>query len=326
MEGRSFPGLDGEMNKNTLIGRSGLLLAMAIALHSSQVDIPKLSGPFLGQKPPGMTPEIFAPGIVTTELNEHGSPTFSPDLSEMYWSPQYKEIGGGRIIFMKIVDSRWQPPKTAPFSEEFKNQNPFLSFDGKRVFFKSFRPVDADVNKNGAFWVCERTAQGWTIPRPLGPYVNSGSMGQQISESMSRTLYYASGRPLGKGLWDIYRVRYAAGRYAEPENLGESINTEFHDGSPYISADEKCLIFDSLSRPDGYGGSDLYISFVDENGDWAKAVNMGPVVNTKEHEGYPIVSPDGRYLFFVRNGDVYWVDAKIVEDLKPTELRDRSRP
>jgi len=53
---------------------------------------PVLRGPYLGQKPPGMAPEVFAPGIVTTELNEHGSPTFSPDLSEMYWSPQYKYI------------------------------------------------------------------------------------------------------------------------------------------------------------------------------------------------------------------------------------------
>lgn len=311
--------------KAVFIG-AGLIILLLLQGYSRQEYLPVLKGPYLGQKPPGTIPEVFAPGIVTTELNEHGSPTFSPDLSEMYWSPQYKKIGGGRIIFMKMVDSRWQPPKTAPFSEEFKNQNPFLSVNGKRMFFKSFRPVDADVYKNGAYWVCERTAQGWTIPRPLGPNVNSGSMGQQISESISRTLYYAAERPSGKGLWDIYRVRYVAGRYRDPENLGESINTEFYDGSPYISPDEKYLIFASLSRLDGQGGSDLYISFVDENGDWTKAANMGPLVNTKEHEGYPIVSPDGRYLFFVRNGDVYWVATKIIEDLKPTEFRDGSTP
>jgi len=314
------------MKKLILIGC--WLLAAATSIYARQTDFPKLTGPYLGQKPPGMTPELFAPGIVTTDLNEHGSPTFSPDLSEVYWSPQYKEVGGGRILFMKMINSHWQPPKTAPFSEEFKNQNPFLSVDGKRLFFKSFRPIDADVYRNGAFWVSERTLEGWSIPKPLGPYVNTGSMGQQISESMNRNLYYACGRPSGKGLWDIYRVRYASGQYTEPENLGDSINTKSYDGSPYISPDERYLIFSSMdedggSRPDGHGGSDLYVSFKDEHGDWAKAINMGPVINSKEHEDYPIVSPDGKHLFFIRNGDVYWVDAKVIEDLKPKELKQK---
>ncbi len=308
------------MNRKFLWGLLGIpvLLGMNILKRECQpAEFSNLKGPYLGQKPPGMIPEVFAPGIVTTDLNEHGSPTFSPDLSEIYWSPQYKDIGGGRIIFMKMINSHWQPPITAPFSKDFKNQNPFLSIDGKRLFFKSFRPIEADVYRNGAFWVSERTAEGWSIPTPLGPYVNSGSMGQQISESMNRNLYYACERPSGKGLWDIYRAKYASGRYAEPENLGDSINTEFYDGSPYISPDEKYLIFSSLSRPDGYGGGDLYVSFKDDYGAWINAIDIGPVINTKEHEGYPIVSPDGKYLFFVRNGDVYWVDAKVIEKFKP---------
>jgi len=288
---------------------------------AKQGDFPVLKGPYLDQSPPGLIPEIFLPGIVTTELNEHGAPTFSPDLSEMYWSPQYKEIRGGRILFMKITDSQWHAPKTAPFSEEFKNQNPFLSFDGKRLFFKSFRPIDADVYKNGAFWICERTPEGWSFPKPLGASVNSGSMGQQITESKNRNLFYASDRPTGKGHWDIYKVRYINGSYTEPENLGDAINTEFYDGSPYIAPDESYLIFSSLSRPDEYGGSDLYISFRNADDTWINAENMGGVINTKEHECFPIITPDGRYLFFVRNGDIYWVDAKIIEELKPDELK-----
>jgi len=301
----------------------GILLSIIFVFSSNaqQEDFPVLKGPYLGQKPPGMVPEIFLPGIVTTELNEHGAPTFSPDLSEMYWSPQYKEIKGGRIIFMKITNSQWHPPKIAPFSEEFKNQNPFLSFDGKRLFFKSFRPIDADVYRNGAFWFCERTTEGWSFPKPLGAYVNSGSMGQQITEAKNRNLYYASDRPTGKGHWDIYRVQYKNGYYDEPESLGDAINTKFYDGTPYIAPDESYLIFHSLSRPDGYGGSDLYVSFRTADDTWINAKNMGGVINTKEHELFPIVTPDGRYLFFVRNGDIYWVDAKIIEELKPEEIK-----
>ena len=310
---------------------AALIIMIGISKAQEKVlDFPVLKGPYLGQSPPGLNPEIFLPGLVSTELNEHGAPAFSPDLSEIYWSPQYKEIGGGKIIFMKAVDSQWLAPETAPFSEEFKNQNPFLSLDGERLFFKSFRPTEADVYKNGAFWVCQRTPEGWSVPRPLDSSVNSGSMGQQITESRDRNLYYASGHPGGKGYWDIYKVSYDTGFYGKPENLGDAINTEFYDGSPYIAPDEDHIIFSSISCPDGYGGSDLYISFKNRDGSWLKATNLGPVINTVKHESFPLVSPDGNYLFFNSNrpsslnqkpiedgpGNIYWVKTTFIEELK----------
>jgi len=302
---------------------SAQALCTAYASGQTTTEFPRLTGPYLGQKPPGVTPEVFAPGIVTTELTEHGAPTFSPDLLEIYWSPQYMEIGGGRIIFMKVADSQWLAPETAPFSEEFKNQNPFLSLDGERLFFKSYRPIDADVYRNGAFWVSQRTPEGWSTPKPLGASVNFGSMGQQITESMNRNLYFASVRPGGKGHWDIYRVSYDSNSYSEAENLGDAINTEFADGSPYIAPDESYLIFSSGFRPDGYGGSDLYISFSKAGKAWTKAVNLGAAINTAGHEEFPIVTPDGKYLFFFREYDIYWVEARIIDAFKPGELTEK---
>ena len=303
---------------------SYILLVIYFMLFSNNCDrhnsFPVLNGPYLGQKPPTEIPEVFLPGIISTELNEHGAPTFSSDLSEIYWSPQYKEIGGGKIIFMKLINSKWQAPKTAPFSKEYKNQNPFLSCDGERLFFKSFRPIESAVYKNGAFWFCERTLEGWSLPKPLGTVVNSGSMGQQITESKYRNLYYASDRPSGKGHWDIYRVQYLDGDYTSPENLGSAINTEFYDGSPYIAPNEDYIIFSSISRPDGNGGSDLYISFKNRNDTWLKAINLGADISTEKHESFPLVSPDGKFLFFVREGDIYWVGTKFIEDLKEISI------
>ncbi|MDH4156458.1 MAG: hypothetical protein OEW00_04185 [candidate division Zixibacteria bacterium] len=295
-------------------------------INAQQGEFPVLKGLYLGQKPPGLIPEIFMPGIVSTELNEHGAPTFSPDLLEMYWSPQYMEIGGGRIIFMSCVDSQWQSPRTASFSQEFKNQNPFLSLDGQRLFFKSFRPIDADVYRSGAFWVTERATEGWSIPKPLGTSVNSGSMGQQITESGNRNLYFAAERPGGKGLWDIYTVPFEHGSYAQAQNLGDAINTEFYESSPYIAPDESYLIFSSLSRPDSYGGSDLYISLRKSDGSWTTVSNMGGVINSKGHEEFPIGSPDEKYLFFFREGDIYWVDMRITEKLKSNDSVQNENP
>ena len=48
-----------------------LLILASVNLLSQQSDFPKLTGPYLGQKPPGMTPEIFAEGIVSTNEDEY---------------------------------------------------------------------------------------------------------------------------------------------------------------------------------------------------------------------------------------------------------------
>jgi len=62
-----------------------VLLSAAAANQAQHAGFPKLTGPYLGQKPPGMMPEVFAPEIVSYDFNEHRSPTISLDLSVTYW-------------------------------------------------------------------------------------------------------------------------------------------------------------------------------------------------------------------------------------------------
>lgn len=61
------------------------------------------------------------------------------------------------------------------------------------------------------------------------------------------------------------------------------------------------LLFGSINRPDGFGASDLYVSFLNDNGSWSEAINLGEKINTAANERFPSLSPDGRYLFFVSN-------------------------
>jgi hypothetical protein len=101
------------------------------------------------------------------------------------------------------------------------------------------------------------------------------------------------------------------GQYEKVEILGEEINKpNCFDAHPNIALDESFIIFDS-KRPEGDG---LYISFKNKDGMWTPAQYMG-----KEYEGASVstFSPDGRYLFFMKHRDIYWVDAKIIEELKP---------
>ncbi len=89
------------------------------------------------------------------------------------------------------------------------------------------------------------------------------------------------------------------------------------------------MIWD-VEREDGYGGSDIYISFRQEDGSWLSAINMGDKINTALQESGASVSDDGKYLFFSRGewklredgstywvGRPYWVDAQLIENLRP---------
>lgn len=65
----------------------GILLSILFAFssHAQQDEFPVLKGPYLGQKPPGMMPEIFAPGFVSTNKYTENSCSFFSDGRECYF-------------------------------------------------------------------------------------------------------------------------------------------------------------------------------------------------------------------------------------------------
>jgi Tol biopolymer transport system component len=307
---------------------SALLLACpggspSAAGHSTpQTDFPILSGPYLGQIPPGETPGIFALGVVCTGKYVLNA-VFSPDLKEFYFSTMDADRTY-TILQMREIEGRWTRPRIAPFSGTHSDADPFISLDGSQLFFPSDRPLE----KGGAeadgynIWVVDRSGPGWTAPRPLGPEINRPG-GLEIYPSLTRegTLYFSSDREDGRGSGDIYRARRMNGNYSRPENLGKAVNSPSREFDAFIAPDESYLIFASDRRGDGFGKSDLYISFRRGEGKWTPAVNMGPVFNSRESEFTPIVTPDGNYFFFTSTklgqGDIYWVDAAVLDRYRP---------
>jgi len=101
------------------------------------------------------------------------------------------------------------------------------------------------------------------------------------------------------------------------------VNTGKFTAHPFIAPDESYLIWDS-EREGGYGDSDLYISFRQMDGSLGPAINMGDEVNSDKWDAYASVTPNGKYILFNRamgddndNVDIYWVNAKIIENLRP---------
>ena len=139
-----------------------LPLAMAMLVLAQQNDLPKLAGPYLGQKPSGTTPEVFAPGIVVAQHIVHNAITFSPDGNEAYWS----EWGPPTIYFSKIVDGKGTEP--LKFSD---GDAPFISPDGKKIYFVAYKQVPE--GRKEVIYVRNKTVSGWSKPEELSETINS---------------------------------------------------------------------------------------------------------------------------------------------------------
>ncbi len=317
-----------DLNSRTLSGKSAyniaeendngnvLKLLKNKKADPSPQDFPVLRGNYLGQRIPGDKPELFAKNIVSTNDFMHGSLTFSPDGMELFWSSTYKVMDSGhsvgKIFTAKISDGKWTKPKAASFSVD-RDDVPFFSPDGNRLYFLAQR------NGPIRIWFVERLESGWSDPEVTDSIVNEIGIYWQMSISTKGTFYFNSSHGSGFGMGDIWSSERRNGKYSHPENIGRIINSEFVDMCPYIAQDESYIIFSS-DRPGGFGRTDLYISFRNDQDGWTKPVNLGKVINSSSSEICPIVSADNKYLFFNsrRNGnsDVYWVKADFLKSIK----------
>ncbi len=284
-------------------------------------QFPALKGPYLGQPEPGLTPVLFAPGVVSTEKRELNA-VFTPDGKEFYYTIR-KPGGDWVIMVMKQENNRWTRPRAASFSGQYSDVDMFISPDGKKLFYCSNRPresqaadtkSDAEKSPRRDFdiWYVERKGDGWSEPINPGAPVNSRQPEFYPAVARDGTLYYQSTRKHCFGARDIYRCRWVNGKYLEAENLGDRVNSKHFESDPYIAPDRDMIIL-SVNRPDGRGRGDLYMAVRQKDGGWSELKHLGNDINTEAHENCPMVSPDGKYLFFTRAGDVYWMKRPMPE-------------
>jgi ankyrin repeat protein len=290
-----------------------------------------LEGPWLGQEPPGSVARVFAQDIVSSSRFEHGTVAFSPDGREAFWEssfmPQETGYSQGRILTSRMEEGTWTRPEYASFSTAFMLDDdvPFFHPDGSRLYFISGRSKTGENEPHGErIWYVDRTAAGWGEPRIIEGGPNLVGLHWQFAVAANGNIYHSANLPSGLGGGDIYVSRFRNGAYLPPEHLGPVINSEGSEGSPFIAPDESYLIVTSGDRPGSMGATDLYISVKTPEGEWTPLMNMGPSVNTSTYDMCPMVSGDGRFLFW--NGrpegdaDNYWIDAGLIQELKGRAL------
>lgn len=290
-------------------------IGAAVAFAASAVALAEMPPPYRAAQP--LTePTLFGEGVVSTGKYE-SHPAFSPDGRTLYFVRSTPEFTDWTIYVSNHSDGRWSEPKVAPFSGKHRDADPFITADGRQLYFISDRPVDDKPKEDMDIWVMDWIQGGdWGEPRNLDAPVNTTASEWFPTVAASGTLYFGSSRPGGHAKTDLYRARRKGDKFAEPENLGPSVNSAADEFEPCVAADESFLIFMALGRPDSLGGGDLYISYQKE-GKWSPAKNVGPKVNRPALEISPYLSADGKYFFFS--------SARRARDIPPGKLPDRPR-
>ena len=276
---------------------------------------PILKGDYLGQALPGNTPVVFARGIVSTKMLEHSAPRFSPDGTEVFWElvrlPIVEGVSGKMIMTMQRTENGWsKPTETKDF--------PVFTSDGKRFYFSDL----PQASENNITIKKENDSENFTNYIHILAQYPELKYTRGLSIANNRNIYFMSHLEGPMNGYGIYRAEFINGKYAKPEPLPLSINKAgFLNWTPFIAPDESYLLFSSNRKDSENDAGDLYISFRITKGKWTNPVNLGEPVNSPNQERFPMISFDGKYLFFTRptaeyHQDVFWVSAKIVEEIR----------
>jgi len=263
------------------------------------IQISLLNGPYLGQKPPGVTPEIFAPGIVSVEKFSEFVCLFSPEGNECIFDKHGDdEYPSGAVFITRIENGKWTEPQIHPLFAKFDDVFlPTLSPDGNIWFFTSKAiPVPGGIKKIIPLYFMKKTESGWSEPKYLTQSIHA-------SMTLDGTLYVNSGReikscPEFKSIVDLYGL------------------LPFETGHPVISPDGSYLIFDNRKMA-GQHPCKLFVIF--KKGEyWTDPISLDKYI--KQNAFCAWITFDGKYIFFhsldTSKGNIYWVSAEIVEKLK----------
>ncbi|MEC4087873.1 hypothetical protein [Pseudoalteromonas rubra] len=289
---------------------NALIIAMACITFASgqshaEAEFASTKGPLMGQTPPGMIAEPFAPGLISKGDWELEG-VFAPGMQEFYFTLDRGVYAGPEKTGFRptVIGFRQQNNQWVKFTEFLRTGEVSFSPDGQRMHMaEDYR---------------DRQGNGWSEPRSLGPMFDREDWGIMRLTASSKGTY----------VFDDYKSKVVRiselvkGQRQAPRVMSKVVNSGEMTAHPFIAPDESYLIWDS-KRKDGFGDSDLYISFKQKDGNWGRAINMGPAVNSDKWDAYATVTPDGKYLLFNRsvsddnkNVDIYWVDASIIDTLR----------
>lgn len=215
------------------------------------------------------------------------------------------------VDYRKEVDTL-RPPRSVLLNmgelvnSELSDYAPTLSSSDQTLVFTSkrnshHRGIDPVYDEDLFF--TEYSYGGWNKTKEFKELNTRYNEGSATLSKDGRTLFFARcNSPDSYGDCDIFTASLQQdSTWGQVKNLGVNVNSITWDSHPSLSFAEDTLYFAS-DRIGGFGLSDLYFTTRTEDGGWSKAVNMGPIINTRNSEVSPFYHNARNVLYFSSNG------------------------
>jgi outer membrane protein OmpA-like peptidoglycan-associated protein len=254
--------------------------------------------------------KIASISSINTEFSEY-RPLINAEENEMYFTTkrpkdllESKDDQGGfyeDIYYSYKLNNSWSKSKlcSSSLNKEHSSSALYFSPDGEFI-------LTSMINNNiklgplgRSIYESERKGSDWNEPNLLQNNVNSKFWETTANMNLHKNiLFFVSDRDGGYGGRDIWMIKKMSnGSWSSPENLGEPINTEYDEESPYIHPDGKTLYFSSIGHKT-IGGFDIFKSILDNDLNWSSPVNMGYPINTVDDDLFFTPSVDGKTAYF----------------------------
>jgi len=279
---------------------------------SKDANAPTLESSYFGQKLPGLTAKIFAPGIISINGRYEHSVSFSPNLDEIYYTASKKDEDPS-IYFSKLEGKTWTSPKKANFTKGKKlgEMHSFMNPSGDRIYFAAHDGFTLPHQKESVkTWYVNRIGNSWGTAKQLDSPVND-DFGFYPNQAKNGDLYYFN---ISKRT--TYYAPNKNGKFPEVHQVG------IGGVHAFISPSQDYIVVNARNRKDAQRKSDIYVYFKKKDNTWSTAINLGDEVNSNFAETCPSITPDGKYLFFGRYNEegavsnIYWASTEVIHKLK----------
>lgn len=270
----------------------------------------------------GSGPTNMGP-IINTAARD-AEPTFTADGNTMYFNcfDRQGQVGSDICVTHRVADS-WSEPEIvqAVSTSDYLEVEPLLSPDGNQLYIMSNRPGGEGATD---IWVSEMVNGEWSEPENLGAPINSPYSDHCVyfTGENWEFAYWTSTRPGGYGGNDIWMSEKVNGVWQEAENLGPNVNSAASEHHSLPSEDGRSL-YVTTTRDQGYGMEDIYVTSRQGDGSWTELVNLGPEVNSDQHDRCPAFSPDFSLFYFdseraggFGNKDLWVIPYSRIEDIR----------
>lgn len=240
--------------------------------------------------------------LMETAKTDSLKKAFQKSLSSCYFA--LDSISNKRLIIAKKLD-------TLVFNVGTSNFAPMYWGSPNKLLFTSARKggVLLDPEKQDSRYLCdlyytELKDTGWMKPVNFGRPVNTGLHEGSNVISSDNIMFYTRWSDANRNEAYIYMAKMQDGLFYESYKLSETVNkVGYKSVQPFVTFDGTKLYFSS-NKPGGFGGFDLYVCNIDEQGLTGEPKNLGPTINTTGDEVTPFFHTISNTLFFSSNNHI----------------------